>query len=72
MVRSQSRSFSLPQRGSASCKAIKEANAVFLESKAAYDDNISGNEVTNGVYNDRYGKCDNKMGDRGREFISGD
>lgn len=72
MVNSQSRSLSLPQRGSASCSAMKVENAVFLESKLAYDESMSGNDVTKGVYNDRYGKWDSRIGDRGGVEASGE
>src|SRR6266581_5406245 len=69
IVRSQSRSLSFPQRGSASCLAINAENAalVLMRVVSAADDAL--NEITNGVYKDRYGKCDRRRGDkRGGEF----
>ena len=63
-MRSQSRSLSFPQRGSASCLVINAENAalVLIRVVRAVDDTL--NEVTNGVYKDRYGKCDRRTGDK--------
>jgi hypothetical protein len=65
IVRSQSRNLSFPQRGSVSCPATNAENAelVFRRVVKAADDEL--NDVTNGVYKDRYGKCDKRTGDRG-------
>ena len=64
IVRSQSRNLSFPQRGSASCLVTNAENALLvlmIAVKAARD---ALNEVTNGVYKDRYGKCDRRTGDK--------
>jgi hypothetical protein len=63
-VRSQSRNLSFPQRGLASCLATKAENAplVLMDVVKAARDAL--NDVTNGVYKDRYGKCDRRTGDR--------
>lgn len=49
----QSRSFNFPQRGSASCFAIKEENEGPVATREVRDDIAAGNEVTKGVYKDR-------------------
>src|ERR1700752_4365624 len=64
IVRSQSRSLSFPQRGSASCLAINAENVVLVLMKVVKAADDALNEVTNGVYKDRYGKCDRRTGDR--------
>jgi hypothetical protein len=55
---------SFPQRGSASCLAINAENAVLVLIKLVNAANDELNEVTNGVYKDRYGKCDKRTGER--------
>jgi hypothetical protein len=64
IVRSQSRSLSFPQRGSTSCLAtnVEKAPLVLIKAVRAARDAL--NEVTKGVYKDRYGKCDRRTGDR--------
>jgi hypothetical protein len=64
IVRSQSRSLSFPQRGSASCPAINAEKAPLVLMKAVKAARDALNEVTKGVYKDRYGKCDRRTGDR--------
>ena len=70
-MRSQSRSLSFPQRGSASCLAINVENAVLVLIEVVKAANDALNEVTNGVYKDRYGKCDRRTGDRGGGELEG-
>lgn len=66
IVKSQSRSFSFPQRGSASCVERNDANAglywgfgcIEVGGEMRFDnaDMVEGNDVTNGLYSERYGK----------------
>lgn len=53
IVSSQSRSLSLPQRGSASCCTMNDEKAVFVDRRVVIDDITAGNEVTNGLYSER-------------------
>jgi hypothetical protein len=61
---------SFPQSGSDSFVAIKVANGWLYEGEDGEikSDNaltVVGKDVINGVYSDRYGKCDMRIGDRG-------
>lgn len=55
---------SLPQRGSVSCLATNAENAELVLRRVVKVAKDALNEVTNGVYKDRYGKCDKRTGDR--------
>ncbi len=82
MVRSQSRSFSFPHLGSASWVARNVANAELYNPSLLIPAGgvvkllkvviTEGNEVTKGVYSERYGKCERRIGDSGGGFVEGE
>jgi hypothetical protein len=65
IVRSQSRNLSFPQRGSVSCLETKAENAELVLRRVVKAANDELKDVTNGVYRDKYGKCDKRTGDSG-------
>ena len=62
-MRSQSRNLSFPQRGSVSCLATNAENAELVLRRVVKAASDELNKVTNGVYRERYGKCDKRTGD---------
>jgi len=64
IVRSQSLSLSFPHRELASCPATNAENVALVLMSDVNTVKDAPNEVTKGVYRDRYGKCDRRIGDK--------
>jgi hypothetical protein len=70
MVNSQSCNFSFPHRSSASCLLTNVKNAELVCNNVASLLIRLGNDVTNGVYIERNGKCDMSVGESGGGGVS--